>query len=160
MYDAELAMVYYNYRHYNSMDGRCGSKDIDPKEVNQYVFLGNNPTFYVDTLGNSKRPAPQNSGGGRIPPANRSRDNFKPISPARPVNIPPSSDKTGSVTDAVGEVVSAYDYISGDSPEEVAEVCSQKCNQYVVNKQLKQGCSCCRLFLQHANCSMGKPGSY
>lgn len=98
------------------MDGRCGSKDIDPKEVNQYVFLGNNPTFYVDTLGNSKRPAPQNSGGGRIPPANRSRDNFKPISSARPVNIPPSSGKTGSVTDAVGEVVSAYDYISGDSP--------------------------------------------
>lgn len=109
-----------------------------------YAFVENYPTFYVDILGNSKRPAPKNQEGGRIPPANRPRDNFNSMPPSRPITLPPSSGKTGSVMDAVGEAISIYDYIAGNSPEEVARACVQTCNQYVSNRQLKQGCSCCQ----------------
>ena len=52
IYDAELGMVYYNYRHYNPMDGRWIGKDSIGERggKNLYVFI-NNKLFLIDELG-------------------------------------------------------------------------------------------------------------
>ncbi|MEG1508763.1 MAG: RHS repeat-associated core domain-containing protein, partial [Akkermansia sp.] len=65
VYDAELGMVYYNYRHYNPVDGRWISRDIieliDLSEIiktsnddpikNYYNFNKNSQPYTVDNLG-------------------------------------------------------------------------------------------------------------
>ena len=53
VYDAELAMVYYNYRHYNPMDGRWINRDpIGEKGGrNLYRFLFNNGIYSIDLRG-------------------------------------------------------------------------------------------------------------
>ena len=45
MYDAELAMMYYNYRYYNPMDGRWINRDTMAEEdsYNFYLFIYHNP---------------------------------------------------------------------------------------------------------------------
>jgi RHS repeat-associated protein len=51
--DTDLALVYYNYRHYNPLDGRWTGRD-DMEEMhtsNVYAFTANNPTDFVDYLG-------------------------------------------------------------------------------------------------------------
>ena len=52
MFDAELGLVYYNYRHYNSHDGRWTSRDPIGIEggFNLYAFL-NNEISKIDILG-------------------------------------------------------------------------------------------------------------
>lgn len=63
-YDRELGMVYYNYRHYNPLDGRWLSRD--PKEeaggVNLYGFCSNNPVSRRDHLGLSELPGASGTG--------------------------------------------------------------------------------------------------
>ena len=51
--DSELGLVYYNYRHYNPMDGRwLGRDSIGIKDAyNEYLFLSNVPAFQEDHLG-------------------------------------------------------------------------------------------------------------
>ncbi|MEG1740866.1 MAG: RHS repeat-associated core domain-containing protein [Akkermansia sp.] len=53
VYDAELGMVYYNYRHYNHLDGRWISKDPfhELGGINLYGFVENAPSLYVDYNG-------------------------------------------------------------------------------------------------------------
>ena len=53
MYDAELAMVYYNYRHYNPMDGRWISRDPIAEDGgwNLYAFVRNRLFISYDRLG-------------------------------------------------------------------------------------------------------------
>ncbi len=51
--DTDLALVYYNYRHYNPLDGRwCGR---DPKGTengaNLYIYTGSNPLGRLDVKG-------------------------------------------------------------------------------------------------------------
>ena len=52
-YDPETALVYYNYRYYNTQDGRWTRRDpIGIKgEVNLYAFGNNIPTQTFDRLG-------------------------------------------------------------------------------------------------------------
>ncbi len=49
----ELALVYYNYRHYNPADGRWISRDPleEVNGYNLYLFVGNSPTRTVDYRG-------------------------------------------------------------------------------------------------------------
>ena len=53
VYDAELGMVYYNYRHYNPMDGRWINRDPIGENggLNLYAFVGNNGVLRFDRLG-------------------------------------------------------------------------------------------------------------
>ncbi|WP_290566651.1 RHS repeat-associated core domain-containing protein [Akkermansia sp.] len=53
MFDAELGLVYYNYRHYNSHDGRWTSRDPIGIEggFNLFSFLYNSPIYKNDYLG-------------------------------------------------------------------------------------------------------------
>ena len=47
--DTELGLVYYNYRHYNPLDGRWLGRDIlHPK---QYIYSFNSPHEIIDYLG-------------------------------------------------------------------------------------------------------------
>ena len=47
--DTELGLVYYNYRHYNPVDGRWIGRDLMPK-FNLYLLHGC-PLQYIDVLG-------------------------------------------------------------------------------------------------------------
>lgn len=53
MYDAELAMVYYNYRYYNPMDGGWINRDPIAEDGgwNLYAFVGNDGVNRWDYLG-------------------------------------------------------------------------------------------------------------
>ena len=50
--DTELGLVYYNYRHYNPLDGRWTGRDFFII-VNRYVFANNNPFSKFDYIGDS-----------------------------------------------------------------------------------------------------------
>ncbi len=52
-YDNELALVYYNYRHYNPTDGRWINRDPITEQGgwNLYGFVGNRLINYLDNLG-------------------------------------------------------------------------------------------------------------
>ena len=51
--DDTLGLVYYNYRHYNPLDGRWTSRDPIGEEggLNVYIYVNRNPLAYIDTLG-------------------------------------------------------------------------------------------------------------
>jgi RHS repeat-associated protein len=51
--DASLSLVYYNFRHYNTIDGRWCSRDTSMElgAVNLYLMSGNDILFYFDYLG-------------------------------------------------------------------------------------------------------------
>ena len=52
--DTELALTYYNFRHYNSLDGRWISRDKESEMVCRYSlynFLHQSPILHVDSLG-------------------------------------------------------------------------------------------------------------
>ena len=53
MNDGELALVYYNYRYYNPIDGRWINRDLIAAEGgwNLYGFVGNNSEKNIDSLG-------------------------------------------------------------------------------------------------------------
>ncbi len=53
VYDPELGLVYYNYRHYNPADGRWINRDPIAEQggYNLYGFVGNKQIRYVDHLG-------------------------------------------------------------------------------------------------------------
>ena len=51
-HDDTLGLVYYNYRHYNPIDGRWLQYDfIENDWMNNYIFIGNNLNSYFDSLG-------------------------------------------------------------------------------------------------------------
>ena len=52
-YDNELALVYYNYRHYNPTDGRWINRDPIAEQGgrNLYGFVGNKTIIFVDCIG-------------------------------------------------------------------------------------------------------------
>ena len=52
-HDSELALVYYNYRHYNCADGKWLSRDMlgEISEVNSYEYVQNNPCRHNDYTG-------------------------------------------------------------------------------------------------------------
>ena len=52
-HDTELALVYYNYRHYNPTDGRWLGRDrlMEMAELNIYMSFVNNPLRVFDVLG-------------------------------------------------------------------------------------------------------------
>ncbi len=49
--DSELALVYYNYRHYNPVDGRWIGRDKLEEAYLLYKAFQNNPFAYVDIMG-------------------------------------------------------------------------------------------------------------
>ena len=51
--DTELALVYYNYRHYNPLDGRWIGRDLigENTENNLYEFVNNSSILRFDVLG-------------------------------------------------------------------------------------------------------------
>ena len=53
VYDAELGLVYYNYRYYNPTDGRRINRDIlfSINQIALYNYLSNNPILMKDILG-------------------------------------------------------------------------------------------------------------
>ncbi|MDO4410375.1 MAG: RHS repeat-associated core domain-containing protein [Akkermansia sp.] len=54
--DTELALVYYNYRHYNPMDGRWSGRDLVKEyrqSLSRYSYTDNNSVWRIDNLGNS-----------------------------------------------------------------------------------------------------------
>ena len=80
--DTELGLVYYNYRHYNPMDGRWIGRDREEKGSNLYLFSKNNTPRYLDHLGNVfVRPSHSTSG---IPGAQQ--EHIKPLPPPKPKN--------------------------------------------------------------------------
>ena len=61
MYDAELGIVYYNFRYYNSLDGRWTRRDPMKKAVrNLYEVSNHNTMGYFDYLGQELLPFSQN----------------------------------------------------------------------------------------------------
>jgi len=52
-HDTELSLVYYNYRHYNPIDGRWIRRDGigEMGEINNYRYAANRPTAITDNLG-------------------------------------------------------------------------------------------------------------
>lgn len=54
-YDSELGMVYYNYRHYNPLDGRWISRDplMEKGGLNLYGFVEGKVPYATDYLGNT-----------------------------------------------------------------------------------------------------------
>ena len=48
--DTELGLVYYNYRHYNPVDGRWLTRDI-VKAINDYIGMLNSPSYVTDYRG-------------------------------------------------------------------------------------------------------------
>ena len=50
-HDDTLGLVYYNYRHYNPIDGRWCGRDPVENLVNNVLFLINAPLSYIDILG-------------------------------------------------------------------------------------------------------------
>ena len=57
VYDDELGLVYYNYRHYSPTDGRFLSRDPIEEQGgwNLYAFLKNSPLRKVDLLGTEEK---------------------------------------------------------------------------------------------------------
>ncbi|MBT9450109.1 RHS repeat-associated core domain-containing protein [Akkermansia glycaniphila] len=55
-YDPELALVYYNYRHYNPLDGRWINRDpiAEKGGRNLYGFVGNSIYNFLDVLGTDR----------------------------------------------------------------------------------------------------------
>ena len=53
MYDAELGLVYYNFRYYNSLDGRWTRRDILGEDAgnNLYAYVYNASTNTIDYIG-------------------------------------------------------------------------------------------------------------
>ena len=53
VYDSELDLVYYNFRHYSPSLGRFLSRDPIAEQggLNLYAFVGNTPTIHTDSLG-------------------------------------------------------------------------------------------------------------
>ena len=49
-YDNELDMVYYNYRYYNTQNGRWGGRDMI-EHTNLYTYVMSNPTYSYDIKG-------------------------------------------------------------------------------------------------------------
>ena len=56
VYDAELGMVYYNFRFYHPRDGRWTSRDPigEDDEINMYGFVGNTSIASIDYLGQAE----------------------------------------------------------------------------------------------------------
>ncbi|MBQ3551920.1 MAG: RHS repeat-associated core domain-containing protein, partial [Clostridia bacterium] len=53
--DTETALVYYNYRHYNPVDGRWLGRDMLGEEENPLLYsYSNSPTYITDLLGLAK----------------------------------------------------------------------------------------------------------
>ncbi len=52
--DVELGMVYYNYRHYNSLNGRWMEMDLIIISNNDYLFISNAPIYGYDILSADK----------------------------------------------------------------------------------------------------------
>ena len=52
-HDTELGLVYYNYRHYNPVDGRWLGRDRAPQR-NLYGFVSNKVNIMTDVLGNNE----------------------------------------------------------------------------------------------------------
>ena len=57
-YDSEMALCYYNYRHYNPLDGRWINHDLIEEQggLNLYGMIGNNTVRKWDYLGLKKCP--------------------------------------------------------------------------------------------------------
>ena len=53
VFDGELGLVYYNYRHYIPLDGRWIKRDKIRENIitNNYVFINNKPKSDIDILG-------------------------------------------------------------------------------------------------------------
>lgn len=56
VYDTELGMIYYNYRHYNPIDGRWLGRDPISSSYNDYAYLANSPMDQMDWLGLESSP--------------------------------------------------------------------------------------------------------
>ena len=52
--DPELGLVYYNYRYYNTMDGRWNQRDLK-SQLNLLQFCQNNPLNYFDHIGKANK---------------------------------------------------------------------------------------------------------
>ena len=50
-YDTELGLVYYNYRHYNPVDGRWIQFDYIDLPQMLYLFAQNSPVKMLDIIG-------------------------------------------------------------------------------------------------------------
>ena len=53
-HDDALALVYYNYRHYNPLDGRWLGRDVEDYSDNLYSFVDNSPLSQYDRRGLKK----------------------------------------------------------------------------------------------------------
>lgn len=61
--DDETALVYYNYRHYNPVDGRWKGRDR-MFALNSFLFAHNSPVGHYDILGNISTPYSGVAAGG------------------------------------------------------------------------------------------------
>jgi RHS repeat-associated protein len=62
VWDGALGLVYYNWRHYNPLDGRFISRDPIGEQggLNLYGFVGNDPVNNVDAFGQITWPSGMN----------------------------------------------------------------------------------------------------
>jgi len=112
--DLELALVYYNYRHYDPLDGRWLCRDI-VKNTNEYKYLGNN-FYYCDYLGASDPFYGGYSLGGGI--SNR-KDN----------GTDNSADKT--YENGLSYMDGAYEYLTNGRESKIITVPLKACSKVV-----------------------------
>ena len=59
-HDTELGLIYYNYRHYNPLDGRWLGRDREIYSINLYSYCRNSSNLYIDRYGlDIEKPYPE-----------------------------------------------------------------------------------------------------
>ena len=105
-YDEELALVYYNYRHYNPADGRWIARDPIGEEIdcNLYSFIKNNPTYILDFLGLEGQ-----------------SNNYSEDHEINCQNIDKIRDSQCGILKKIGDIIGIWDYL-----KEFSEKCRDK----------------------------------
>ena len=125
-HDDALALVYYNYRHYNPADGRwigrdskVNSSDAHDNSLNDYCFVLNSSVKLIDALGNDWiRPNP----------------NWPPVTPARSAPLRTGAKLTiGALllNIAAHEAINGFSSCNDDEPCPNVQDCLDCCNRQV-----------------------------
>jgi RHS repeat-associated protein len=118
--DTDLALVYYNYRHYNPLDGRWCGRDLAPSN-NEYGYAKNQVLTSIDVYGNFAAilATPAVVGAGTLLPA---------------LGIAVAVIAVGAAAVYVGSVVAeAYDTWERETEQEEAR--KKRCRELRAKKQ-------------------------
>ena len=160
-YDDELGMVYYNYRHYNSLVGRWARQDME-ESMNSYCYIDNNVIFELDLLGASKASKKKSKKASKENRANRDKRAKNQQLSGRKEKYSPKSTTSGrgnnldilgactTFTELTLLMLSLKGNYSNDSLTASIKKGIEKCLTY---KKKKHDCSCicCELIIESQN---------